>query len=302
MNRGAQRAKIFFDARCCDRFLELVGELPERYGMAVHGYCLMPNHFHLLLESRSARLSTAMGYLQRSYSSWLNRRYEWDGPLLRGRFRNRAVEDEETWRLLLAHIHLDPVRGGLASIPEEADWTSHGAYLGLAPRPKWLTVREMTELYGSLDSYREYLQELSTGQAVAPDGYDPDSIWQGPDSGIVRLQLEAAAGLPSQVPAWAEMDEDERVETALLEVQHVMDLARDEVLASAYGRRGNSARWITAWWLTWAGRVSGVRTSRVLGIRKSGVSQMAAKVRSRRGTDDQLDHWMTALEELYVSG
>jgi putative transposase len=65
MNRGARRQPIFADAESCGTFLALLGETRERYGMRIHAYALMPNHFHLLLTSGSSRLSAAMKYLHR---------------------------------------------------------------------------------------------------------------------------------------------------------------------------------------------------------------------------------------------
>ena len=82
-----------------------------------------------------ANLSQAMCFLTGRYSRDLNRRFEWDGPLFRARYKNRVVEDEDYWRDLLAYIHLNPVKAGLATSPDNADWTSHQAYTGLGPGP-----------------------------------------------------------------------------------------------------------------------------------------------------------------------
>src|SRR5688572_1964032 len=94
MNRGARRAPIFVNDLTCGAFLDVLGELPERFGVVVHAYALMPNHFHLLLETPRGNLSRAMKHLEGVYSQRLNATYEWDGPLFRGRFRNEVVEDE----------------------------------------------------------------------------------------------------------------------------------------------------------------------------------------------------------------
>jgi len=302
MNRGARRAAIFLDDECCGRFLDLVEELTDRFGITIHGFTLMPNHFHLLLESRSARLSQAMAYLQGQYARWLNLRYEWDGPLWRGRFRNRVVEDESYWRHLLAYIHLNPVRANIVPSPDRADWTSHTAYVGLAQRPSWLVCEEMLELHAGIEGYQAYIRDVQYGREVAPEIFDPDGIWSGPISGLVSLQRMAPASESTRGPRWRGRVGNERIGAALTELERILERSREAILAPKQGRRDNRHRWVAAWWLTWSGRLSGVEAARVLGIRRSGVSQMAAKARSRRLEDPELDVWMTELESLLRLG
>ncbi|HUT78334.1 MAG TPA: transposase, partial [Polyangia bacterium] len=110
MSRGARRAPIFRDDIHCGLFLDLLSGLPERFGVDVHGYALMPNHFHLMLESGRGRISNAMAWLLSRYTVQVNRLHRWDGPLLRGRFHNRMVWHEQHWLHLLAYLHLNPVR------------------------------------------------------------------------------------------------------------------------------------------------------------------------------------------------
>ncbi len=298
MNRGARRSTIFMDAECCARFLDLLGELPARYGMAVHAYALMPNHFHLLLESRAARLSVAMAYLQSRYAYWLNRRFEWDGPLLRGRFRNRVVEDPDYWRYLFAYLHLNPVRGHLAPTADMSDWTSHTVYVGLESRPAWLTSGEFRKCFASVEEYRDYVHQVHIGRQEPPPGFDPDEVWEGPATGIVRLHLSAPDGTAGIVPTTGPMPHTEQLEVLLGELRGALGLSREELLGSRRGRRGNRARWVAAWWMTRWGRLPGRVVATAMGIKPSGVSQMAAKARSQRHDDVDLDAWMTALENL----
>lgn len=302
MNRGARRAAIFLDDECFGRFLELVEELTERFGIAIHGFALMPNHFHLLLESRNARLSQAMAYLQGRYARWLNRRYDWDGPVWRGRFRNRVVEDERYWRHLLAYIHLNPVRANIVSIPDRADWTSHTAYVGLAPRPTWLVCEEMLELHSGIEGYQAYIRDVQYGRDVAPETFDPDGIWSGPMSGLVALQRAAPPSESPHGPVWRGRSRSDPIETALAELEQILERSREAILTPQRGRQDNRRRWVAAWWLTWSGKMSGVEAARVLGIRRSGVSQMAAKARALRPEDPEIDVWMTDLESLQLLG
>src|SRR5262245_7521982 len=86
--RGNERRAIYRDDRDRLRFLELLGEARERYGVRVHAYVLMDNHFHLLVETPEANLSRAMQWLNVSYSVWFNRRRDRSGHLFQGRFHS----------------------------------------------------------------------------------------------------------------------------------------------------------------------------------------------------------------------
>jgi putative transposase len=82
LNRGIERLAIFRSTRCCEKFIELLSSLPERFGVRLHGYALMGNHYHLQLESREANLSKALHWLIVSYSVWSHRKCSPDSCLL----------------------------------------------------------------------------------------------------------------------------------------------------------------------------------------------------------------------------
>jgi len=292
MNRGARREPIFFDHDCCGLFLELVGLLPERFDIRVHGYALMPNHFHLLVETPAANLSRAIGFLSGRYAQEINREYEWDGPLYKGRFKNRVVEDEDYWQHLLAYIHLNPVRGGLVSRMVESEWTSHSAYVGLEARPQWLHCDEMLELYGSAEAYLEYVQDVQTGREEPPRGFEEAVLFGPALSAPVTLYQHPDRSKSKQ----------QTFEEAMLEVQHVTGLPIDTLRSAPRGRRGNRARWVVAWWLRWRDRLPGVAVARFMGIGPSRVSQLTKRARVERDQDEKLDQWMTGLEGLYEIG
>ena len=239
MNRGARKAPVFFDHDCCDLFLRLLGELPGRYNVLIHGYALMPNHFHLLLQTPNGNLSRAMGYLSSRYARELNRTHEWDGPLFKGRFKNKVVENLEYWRHLLAYIHLNPVRGGLAPRLDEADWTSHAPYIDPEYAPEWLHRSEMVELYGTPEAYFDYLKQVQNGRVNAPDGFERAVLW-----------IERVSGENVVVPEVRPTGTIEEIFGAVLPpLCETTGLTREELLVAPRGRTGNPARWVLVWWL-----------------------------------------------------
>jgi len=171
-NRGAREQVLFADDQDNRLFLDLLGDMSRRFGVEVHAYALLPDQFQLLLRSRQGRLSSAMRDLQQTWSQVVNRRHGWDGPLFRGRFRSRMVFDERHLLTLLAYIHLSPVRAGLAPSATEATWTSHSAYLDLAPGPPWLHRDPLLEMAGGPRGFNALLGSIE----ALPRGLDDELL------------------------------------------------------------------------------------------------------------------------------
>lgn len=179
--RGNERRPIFRDDRDRFRFYELLDEVTTRFGVSIHAFVLMENHYHLLLELTQANLSRAVQWLNTSYSVWFNRRHRRSGHLLQGRFKAIIVEPRRWGLALTRYIHLNPVRvmrlgmgkrdrqrarsSGVeapdrALVRERLDvlrryrWSSYGAYVG-AKAPKWLCVDDVLEMAGGKASERK---------------------------------------------------------------------------------------------------------------------------------------------------
>ena len=145
--RGNERRLIYRTDRDRRTFLSAVEEAVEQHGLRLHGYCLMPNHYHLLVETPRGNLSRAIGWLQTAYSIRFNCRHRRSGHLFQGRFKAHLIEEDNYATTLLRYIHLNPVRprDKQAAIPEERrsmlegyPWSSHLAYAGKAATPAWL--------------------------------------------------------------------------------------------------------------------------------------------------------------------
>ena len=289
MNRGARHAPIFFDHECCALFHRLLGELPERYDVRIHGYALMPNHFHALVQTPRANLSRAMRYLCGGYARELNRTHEWDGPLFKGRFKNKVVENQEYWRHLLAYVHLNPVRGGLVPRLDEADWTSHAAYVGLESPPEWLSRDEMLATYGTPEAYFDYLKEVQNGRRQAPEGFERAVLWKKPSPARPKDEL-AAQGTGTVEEAFA---------SALTALQRVTGLSQEELLDAPRGRKGNPARWVLAWWLRRKDKLSGGEVAGLLGVSSARISQMVGRARNAEDQDvEPYATWMDQIRQL----
>ena len=119
-------------------FLALLEEAVERYRWIVHVYTLMDNHYHLMFETPEKTLSLGMQWLNGKYARYFNKRYKRRGHLFQGRFHSVLVEKEEHLLELSRYIVLNPVRAKMVERPEEWQWSSYRATVGLAPRPAFL--------------------------------------------------------------------------------------------------------------------------------------------------------------------
>jgi putative transposase len=140
MSRGNARQEIFLDAGDYTRFLVRLAVTAARFGVLCRAYCLMVNHFHLLLEPRQFPLSRMMHQLNSSYSQSFNRRHERVGHLLQGRFKSPMIDGDAYLRRVLRYIVLNPVRAGLVAQPAEWPWSSYRATAGLETPPSFLTL------------------------------------------------------------------------------------------------------------------------------------------------------------------
>lgn len=189
MHRGIERRTIFEDRRDHERFLELLGEVSERFRFVIHAYCLLGNHYHGIVQTPDANLSAGMQWLGLAYSSWFNARRQRVGPLFQGRFRSVPVEEGAWVYELSQYVHLNPVRTvrfgldkrqdrvegqGLGSPPSaeevarrlqqlrEYPWSSYRAYAGYATAQEWLTTEAILARAArrAADQRRQYRQAM----------------------------------------------------------------------------------------------------------------------------------------------
>ena len=146
MNRGDRREKIFADDQDRERFLNTLGETCGKTGWQVHAYCLMSNHFHLVVETPQPNLVAGMKWFLGTYTSRYNRRHKEFGHLFSGRYKSLVVDGSATGYLksVCDYVHLNPIRAGLLKQNQRLEdylWSSYGQYLKAASqRWKWLRV------------------------------------------------------------------------------------------------------------------------------------------------------------------
>jgi putative transposase len=163
-SRGNERSPIFRDDRDRAKFLEIMGGIASVSRWIVHAYCLMGNHYHLLLETPRPNLSAGMQRVNGRYTQWFNRRHRRSGHLLQGRFKAILVERDPHLLELCRYVVLNPVRAGMAASAGSWPWSNYRSTAGRASAPPWLEVGWTRSQFSSttsraLELYRKFVAE-----------------------------------------------------------------------------------------------------------------------------------------------
>ena len=162
-SRGNARQPIFLDDDDRETFLATLAWVVERFDWRCHAYCLMDNHFHLLIETPQPNLSRGMRQLNGVYTQAFNRRHHRVGHLFQGRFKGILVERDSYLLELSRYIVLNPVRAKSVKRPERYPWSSYRAMVGLASLPRLLSTDWVLEQFAKTRSiaqrrYAEFVQ------------------------------------------------------------------------------------------------------------------------------------------------
>ena len=138
MNRGRRFESIFSDEQDYVLFIDLLIEISEMWNVRSAAYCLMPNHYHLLVQTPDGNLSRCMRHLNSVYTQRYNRSHKYDGSLFRGRYKSILVCEDSYLLQLVRYIHRNPLRAGIVSDMRKYPWSSYKGYLSDAKKWDWL--------------------------------------------------------------------------------------------------------------------------------------------------------------------
>jgi putative transposase len=162
--RGNAREPIFLDDYDRLAFLEILARVIARFGWLCHAYCLMGNHYHLVIETPKGDLPAGMRQLNGLYAQYFNRRQGRCGHVFEARYRSILVEKESYLLEVCRYVVLNPVRAGLCSHPEQWRWSSYCATAGTAAAEPFLCTDWLLSHFGmtreqAQAGYREFVEE-----------------------------------------------------------------------------------------------------------------------------------------------
>ncbi|HPG36109.1 MAG TPA: transposase [bacterium] len=238
INRGCRKDKIFKRIADREEFLARLTAASSKYGIIIHGYCLMDNHFHLLVETPDENLSAFMQLLQCGYANWFKVRHKLVGPLFQSRFKSVLVEDESYLVTLSAYIHLNPVRAKMTNDPESYRWSSCGQYLR-SEKTELVDPSMVLEYAGGVDNYKFILEEM------IEDSLPPEAVY-GKFSilGTAAFKEKVARQIDDTEIDRKAVPELKKIISATPEkiaqvVRKVMEVSQEQMIAKT---QGNTAR------------------------------------------------------------
>lgn len=203
--RGNARQSIYADDEDRHVFLDVLSRTIARTSWKCHAYCLMTNHYHLVLETPIANLSSGMRELNGNYTQVFNRRHDRVGHLFEGRFKSILVEREPYLREVIRYVVLNPVRAGMVERVEDWPWSSFNATAGFAGCPDWL---ETAWILGCFDRnpgtaarlYAQFVLDGTKAGFLLKDVVDRQ-IYLGRKDFVASLQTVIQAGKDlSEIP------------------------------------------------------------------------------------------------------
>jgi putative transposase len=138
MNRGRRSETIFSIPKDYYRFIELLMESCEMWNVQISAYCLMPNHYHLLIQTPDGNLSRCMRHINGVYTQRYNWVHDCDGQLFRGRFKSILVDGNSYLLQLVRYIHRNPIRSNLTENMDNYNWRRQVGYISSAQKWNWL--------------------------------------------------------------------------------------------------------------------------------------------------------------------
>jgi REP element-mobilizing transposase RayT len=229
MNRGDRLESIFHDDADRQRFIETLGEACAKTGWQVHAYVLMPNHFHLVVETPQPNLVAGMKWFLGTYTSRFNRRHKLFGHLFSGRYKSLVLDGSGSGYLKSVgdYVHLNPARAKLvaADAPLKSfAWSSWPAYLAApSKRPAWLRVDRLLGEWGipkDSPAGRQRLEQAVEKRRGAVEGEEFKPIRRGWCLGEEAFRKELLTQMSERLGA--EHYGEERTETDVAKAERII--------------------------------------------------------------------------------
>jgi REP element-mobilizing transposase RayT len=184
ISKAVHEGLLFRDDSDRRRWLRLMGFVAERYRWDCFIYCLLGNHYHLVLRIRDATLAAGMQYLNSRHAEGYNHRYGRQGCTVGARYFSELLKSPSHALEVSRYIPLNPVRAGLSRTPEEWLWSSYGATIGIRRGPRWLKPDWVLGLFSpdpekARELYRRFVEDKLAATLDLPQrGLTPAARWE----------------------------------------------------------------------------------------------------------------------------
>lgn len=282
-----------------DRFVELLEETAVKYGLRIHAWVLMNDHFHLLIETPRGNLSAAMHFFNTAYSNRYKARHGLRGRVFAGRFRSVLVEKEAYLAPLSAFIHTNPARTGGSARLEAHPWGSLLSYAGRAAAPTWLWTQDLLALFpdgktGYLRFVRQFARDWRPEHRSTLLG--SNAILGGRDfqrTALDRARRALRGREERELPDLKHLDAWD-AEALIERITAVFGVARESLFQR---RRGNPWRKLTIFALKKYTDLSLKAVGAIMGMDYAAVSQMAVRFEREAAEQKEPGRMLARLEK-----
>jgi len=295
--RGNERRAIFRDAKDCEKFLAGLGDICQRFDVVIHGYVLMRNHYHLLMETPRPNLARAMHYLNATYTGYFNRRHRRIGHLLQGRYKAFLIEKDRYLLAVSRYIHLNPVRAGITDKPEGYQWSSYPEYIGRSKKRGWLACEWILGQYAKQRTearrlYRTFVEE-GIGASGNPFQRLAGGLILGSESFVEEIKEKVSVERHHDIPETKFLTDSVSCEDIIAAVAERFGVNEREITGG--GTRNNRARRICFYLARRLTQMSNGEIGERFGVGYSAVSKAYLSIRRDLQGDRKL---RTAVKDL----
>jgi len=298
MNRARRGQDLFVDKADYQQFIDLLQEITDLFNINVAAYCLMPTHYHLMLQTPDANLSRCIRHLNGIYTQRYNVSHSCDGTLFRGRYKSILVEADNYVLQLVRYIHRNPLKAGLVKRLDQYVWSSHRGYLSKAKKWNWIYkhfILDMltTQINSQIQIYKQFMaQEQDENLVRVLDGNNPPSML-GSEKFISWIKdLFFKKKKDMEVPASMELAPD--LDKIISEVSNYYNVSPTQLKAVRRGME-NEPRDVAIYLIRSMRAEPLMRVGANFGLNQyssvsSAVTRVKAKLQKDRKFKDRLEH------------
>ncbi len=292
IQRGNERKRIFLSDQDRTKFFEYLSILYNRYNVVIHTYCLMDNHYHLILETKSANLSKMMHCLNTSYTVYFNRIRKRTGHLFQGRYKAIVIEADEYLHQLSRYIHLNPVRSKLVRDPIDYPHSSYKYFVSGAKAPKWLKTDLILSMFDKNQKKARHLYRKFVLEGI---GNETDIIRKNIKFGFLLGSQDFVDGIKARFIEGRKDSEVPVLKAAQKQLNP--DDINDKVIQS-FGNNKLSRKLRIYFIRTYTGLSLKEISNLFNDISDAGVSALCRRIDNERSKENELNAAIINMEEL----
>lgn len=247
ISRGNYQEKVYLNDRDKEKFIEYLEKATERFSVIIHGYCLMSNHYHLLIQTPDSNLSRAMQWINVSYATYFNRKRDRHGHLFQGRFKAILIDADEYLKHLSRYIHLNPVRAKMVSSPSDYQWSSYNAFIGKQKPPQFLETDWLLSTFGknrkqARQSYKDFVEKVDAKALEDPGKLISEGFLLGDTNFVnwVKQTFLCRRNDEKEIPQLKKLKPRVAIEDVVQAVSDLFETSAEQITAK--GRKNNKAR------------------------------------------------------------